>query len=456
VLAYGEFLASKRKYAEPSGFDVPANALRPHLFPFQRDVTAWALRRGRAAIFAGTGMGKTAMQLEWADYVSRTTAQPVLILAPLAVASQTVHEGEKFKIAVNLCREASDVRGGVNITNYERFERFDAEQFAGVVLDESSILKSHDGKTRTALIDAFSRARYRLACTATPAPNDVMELANHAEFLGVSSRNEMLATYFVHDGGETQKWRLKGHAEEPFWEWLASWSVMFRSPADLGYDDADYRLPALQMHQHIIDATEVPEGLLFAVEAQTLIERNRARKSSTADRAARAATIVNAEPDEAWIVWCDLNAEADAVQRMIPGAIQVAGSDSSDVKEQRLSGFSEGRVRVMVSKPSIAGYGMNWQHCARVVFVGLSDSWEAYFQAIRRCWRFGQARAVDCHVVISSAEGAVLANIERKEREASKMLDAMVRQAQIHFIVRQGSRDDFAGSELMRVPAWVA
>ena len=230
---------------------------------------------------------------------------------------------------------------------------------------------------------------------------------------------------------------------------------MFRSPADLGFDASQYALEPLGMHQHIIEATEVPEGLLFAVEAQTLIERNRARKASTADRAERAAAIVNAEPDESWIVWCDLNAEADAVQRLIPGAVQVAGSDPSDVKEQRLRDFSEGRARVMVSKPSIAGYGMNWQHCARVVFVGLSDSWEAYFQAIRRCWRFGQTRRVECHVVISSAEGAVLANIERKEREASKMLDAMVRQSQIHSTVKRG-RTVVASGQPMRVPAWAA
>jgi len=282
-----------------------------------------------------------------------------------------------------------------------------------------------------------------------------MELANHAEFLGVSSRNEMLATYFVHDGGETQKWRLKGHAENAFWEWLASWSVMFRSPSDLGYDDSQYKLKPLHMKQHIIEATEVPEGMLFAVEAQTLIERNRARKVSTFDRAERAAAIVNAEPDEPWIVWCDLNAEADAVQKLIPGAVQVAGSDVPDVKASRLIDFSEGRTRVMVSKPSIAGYGLNWQHCARVVFVGLSDSWEAYFQAIRRCWRFGQTRDVECHVVISSAEGAVLANIERKEREASKMLDAMVRQAQIHSTVNR-ERNVVAGGQPMRIPTWAS
>ena len=268
-----------------------------------------------------------------------------------------------------------------------------------------------------------------------------MELANHAEFLGVATRTEMLATYFVHDGGETQKWRLKGHAEERFWEWLASWSVMFRSPSDLGYDDQRFNLPALRMHQHIVEATTVPEGMLFAAEAQTLIERNRARKESTLERAQAAAAIVNAEPDEPWLIWCDLNAEANAVQALIPGAIQVAGADTPDAKEQRLGGFAEGSVRVLVSKPSIAGMGLNYQHCARVVFLGLSDSWEAYFQAIRRCWRFGQLRPVECHVVISSAEGAVLANIERKEKEASKMLDAMVRQSQIHSTMARPERE---------------
>lgn len=451
---YESFLATKRKFAQPVGFE--PLYLSPHLHDFQRAVVEWALRRGRAAIFAGTGLGKTLMQLEWAKQIEQHADAPVLILAPLAVASQTVREGTKFGYRVTLCREAVDVRPGLNITNYERFERFDVSQFAGIVLDESSILKSQDGKTRTALIEAFQRTKYRLACTATPAPNDVMELANHAEFLGVASRTEMLATYFVHDGGETQKWRLKGHAEEPFWEWLASWSVMFRSPADLGYSEDGYDLPELRMHQHIVEAGEAAEGMLFAVEAQTLIERNRARKASTGARAAMAASIVNAETDEPWIIWTDLNAEADAVERACVDAVQVAGSDSPDIKEQRLTAFSEGRERVMVSKPSIAGYGMNWQHCARLVFVGLSDSWEAYFQAIRRCWRYGQTRPVDCHVVISSAEGAVLKNIERKEREASKMLDAMVRRVQIHSAVRHIARPADTGLQEMRLPAWAA
>jgi len=453
MIDYESFLATKRRLCQPQGFD--AATLSAHLFPFQEAVTRWAIHRGSAAIFAGTGMGKTAMQLEWAHRVSAHAGGPVLILAPLAVSAQTVREGAKFGIDVTLCREDADVRPGINITNYERFERFSVPQFAGVVLDESSILKSHDGKTRTALIEAWQRTRFRLACTATPAPNDVMELANHAEFLGVSSRTEMLATYFVHDGGETQKWRLKGHAEEPFWEWLASWAVMFRSPSDLGYSDEDYVLPELRMHQHIVEPGEAAEGMLFAVEAQTLLERQRARKASTERRAAAAADLVNAEPDEPWIIWTDLNAEADTVQRMIPGAIQVAGSDHPDVKEQRLGAFSTGAERVLVSKPSIAGYGMNWQHCARVVFVGLSDSWEAYFQAIRRCWRFGQTRPVECHVVISAAEGAVLANIQRKEKEASKMLDAMVRQVQIHSSVKRVDRVS-GGGVVMQVPAWVA
>ena len=450
---YETFLSTKRKFAQPVGFS--ASDVSEDLFDFQRAVVEWSLARGRAAIFAGTGMGKTLMQLEWASKVARHAGAPVLILAPLAVSAQTVSEGRKFGFDITHCREASDINGPLNITNYERFERFDPSLFAGVVLDESSILKSHDGKTRTALIEAFRLTRYRLACTATPAPNDVMELANHAEFLGMSSRTEMLATYFVHDGGETQKWRLKGHAEEPFFEWLASWSVMFRSPADLGFDDSAYQLPELRMHQHIVDAGEAPEGMLFAVEAQTLIERNRARKASTDTRAAAAAAIVNAEPNEPWLIWADLNAEADAVQALIPGAIQVAGRDEPDVKESRLNGFSQGDFRVLVSKPSIAGQGMNWQHCARVVFVGLSDSWEAYFQAIRRCWRFGQRRPVDCHIVISSAEGAVLKNIERKEREASKMLDAMVRQTQIHSSIR-GVKYRAQNGIPMELPAWTA
>lgn len=423
---YGAFLASKRPVSPPVGFDVDAMTLNPALFPFQRDICRWALRRGRAAVFAGTGLGKTLMQLVWAAEVHRVTGANVLILAPLAVSRQTAHEGERFGIGVTLCRDQADVRPGVNIANYERLHLFDPAAFVGVVCDESSILKSFSGATRNQIIESFAATPFKLACTATPAPNDYMELGNHAEFLGVMSRVEMLSMFFTHDGGETQKWRLKGHAADDFWRWLASWAVMLTNPADLGYDGAAFVLPPLTMHEHIIASDSAPAGMLFAVEAKTLDEQRAARKASLPDRVTAAAALVNAT-DEAWIVWTDLNAEADAICRLVPDAVQVAGADTPEVKEQRMLGFANGDIRVLVSKPSIAGLGMNFQVCHNVAFVGLSHSWEMYFQAIRRCWRFGQTCPVHCHVVISEAEGAVRANIERKERDAERLLREMVR-----------------------------
>lgn len=424
---YTEFLTAKRIVSQSAGFD--ADDLHPSLFPFQRDIVRWALRKGRSAIFAGTGLGKTAMQLEWARQVHAYTSGDVLILAPLAVSKQTVREGEKFGVAVNHATEQAQVGPGITITNYERLHRFDPTHFAAVVLDESSILKAYTGATRTAIIEAFAQTPYRLACTATPAPNDYMELGNHAEFLGVMSRVEMLSMFFVHDGGSTQDWRLKGHAEADFWRWICSWAVMLRMPSDLGYDDGDFQLPPLQMHSHTVESTVTMPGMLFPVEAQSLIERRQARKASISDRVTVAAALVN-ESDEPWIIWCDLNDESKAITRAIPGAVEITGSDPPEQKEERMLAFADGAIRVLVTKPSIAGFGMNWQHCPNVAFVGLSDSWEQYYQAIRRCWRFGQASPVQCHVISSTAEGAVVANIERKERDAERMASEMVKHMQ--------------------------
>jgi DNA modification methylase len=427
---YTEFLESKRVSAAAVGFNVDGEWMNPALFPFQRDIVRWALRKGRAALFCGTGLGKTVMQLEWARLVHEHTGSDVLILAPLAVAQQTVREGEKFGIAVTHAHEQADVRPGITVTNYERLHRFDPAHFGAVVLDESSRIKDYTSATRIQILEAFEQTPYRLACTATPAPNDYMELGNHAEFLGVMSRVEMLSMFFVHDGGATQDWRLKGHAESEFWRWLCSWAVMLRKPSDLGYADGDFALPPLEMHQHTVESAHAPDGMLFAVEALSLIERRQARKASLDERVKLCAAIVNAEPVEPWIVWCDLNAEGDALCAALPGAVQITGSDSEAVKESRMLDFSEGRIRILVTKPSIAGHGLNWQHTARVAFVGLSDSWEQYFQAIRRCWRFGQRRPVQCHVITSTAEGAVVANIERKERDAARLAEEMVNHMQ--------------------------
>ena len=418
---YYEFLKHKAIDDAPSGLvDVPD--LNPMLFDFQHDIVSWALRRGRACIFADCGMGKTPMQLEWARHIPGN----VLIVAPLAVASQTIREAVKFHEEPMQYSEHGEVPTRVSITNYERLEHFDPANYTGIVLDESSILKSYTGKIRNEIIERFGKIQYRLACTATPAPNDFMELGNHAEFVGSMSRTEMLSMFFVHDGGETQKWRLKGHAESEFWRWVASWAVMIRKPSDLGYDDGKFILPALEIEQISIEHDEAQTGYLFPVEAQTLQERQAARRDTTGERAEAAAAMVNAS-DEQWLVWCDRNDESTMLSKLIPDAVEVRGSDTNQHKIDSATGFASGEIRVLVSKPSMFGYGLNFQQCHNVVFVGLSDSYEQYYQAVRRCWRFGQQNPVNVRIVVSELEGAVVRNIERKESDAMKMAEEMVK-----------------------------
>lgn len=422
---YSDYVFKKLSRVPPtgieSGFSVPNS-----LFPHQSALTAWAIRRGRAAIFADTGLGKSRMQLGWADAVARHTKRPVLILAPLAVAPQTVLEGRSLDIEVAHCRDGSEVTGQrIVITNYDRLHRFNAGDFGAVVLDESSCIKHHDTKTLRTLLESFRDTQFKLCATATPAPNDWTELGTHAEFLGICTRQEMLAEFFTHDGGDTSVWRLKGHARHVFWQWVSTWGAMVRKPSDLGFDDSAYALPPLHLHEHTVD-TEMPtNGMLFAAEAQSLSERRDARRMSVEDRVRDCASIVNADASESWVVWCDLNSEGDALTKAINGAVQIAGSDAVDVKEQRLADFAAGKFRVLVSKPSICGFGLNWQHAARMAFVGVTDSFESYYQAVRRCWRFGQTRDVHVHVFASTAEGAVVSNLKRKERDALAMAESL-------------------------------
>jgi hypothetical protein len=420
-VSYADFIAAKAVHDPATGLGEIPN-LNPALFPFQADIVRWALRRGRAAIFADCGMGKTPMQLEWARHIPGR----VLILAPLAVSAQTVREAAKFHIDdVEYARSGEKTTARIVVTNYEMLPHFDVSDFAGIVLDESSILKAYDGKTRTEIIEAFGQTPFRLACTATPAPNDYMELGNHAEFLGTLTRTEMLSTYFVHDGGETQKWRLKGHAQQDFWRWLCSWSVMIRKPSDLGYDDDGFVLPPIEYHERVVHAQHQQEGYLFAMPASSLGERLAARRNTLDERVAETAKTVNATPGP-WVVWCNLNAESEALTDAIAGAVEIRGSDSPENKESRLVDFAAGAIRVLVTKPSIAGFGLNWQHCAQMAFVGLSDSWESYYQAVRRCWRFGQESKVDVHIITSDIEGAVVENIKRKESDAQRMAGEML------------------------------
>lgn len=460
---YQSFLASKSLHVpsvgfEPSAFTVP-------LFDFQRDLVRIACRRGRFCIWSDCGTGKSPMQLEWASQVCDETGGRVLILAPLAVSHQTVREAQKFGVSgVAFAARPSDTDARIVVTNYQKLQHFDPSDFVGVVCDESSILKAMDGKTRTAIIEAFAETPYRLACSATPAPNDYMELGNHAEFLGVMSRVEMLSMFFVHDGGDTSQWRLKGHAQKRFWEWVCSWAVTIRKPSDLGYEDWAFQLPELALVDHIVDtpreAITDAEGQvgLFPLQAQTLGDQRKVQRSSLALRVAEAVALANGN-DEQWIVWCHLNDESAALAAQINGAVEVAGADSDEHKESAMLAFQDGRIRVLVSKSSIAGFGMNFQSCHNVVFVGLSHSYEAFYQAIRRCWRFGQQFPVAAHIVYDWAEGAVIENTRRKEREATQMAEQMVEvmRAKTMDELHKTKRDnvEYRPTEAMRLPKWL-
>lgn len=419
---YSFFIAAKMAHAIDTGF--APTGVNEKLFPFQKLIVEWALKKGRCAIFADTGLGKTAMQLEWAAHVNRHTNLPVLIIAPLCVAYQTVGEGEKFNIAVNYCRTGEAVTAGVNITNYEMLEHFDMSAFGGVVLDESSILKSIGGKTKNLLITLCADVPFKLSCTATPSPNDYMELGNQSEFLGIMPSTEMLAMFFTHDGGDTAKWRLKGHGIKKFWEWMANWSICIRKPSDLGFNNVGYDLPPIKLEKHTV-ASAPQEGRLIPEMEDGIRGRIKSRRSGLADRVKKVADIVNAS-DEIFIIWCELNDESDSLEKAIPGAKAVKGADSIEKKELVLNAFSDGKLRVLITKPSIAGWGLNWQHCHNVMFCGISDSWESYYQAIRRCYRFGQMKNVNVHVVYADIENAVMRNILKKEHQNELMGNEMM------------------------------
>jgi DNA modification methylase/superfamily II DNA or RNA helicase len=430
---YADFLASKGTHIESVGFVVDESDLNPMLFDWQRAITRWALAKGRAALFLDTGLGKTAIQLEWANRIVQRDGCRVLILAPLAVSYQTEREASKFKIEtpVRVCKTGDDVGDGINITNYERLHYFDPADFNAIVLDESSILKGFGGKTRRAINEFAKDIEYRLACTATPAPNDLIEITNHAEYLDVMSGKEIIALFFRQDGNTTHAWRLKGHARGAFWKWMSEWSIAIRMPSDIGYSDDGFDLPPLRRHAHVVEG-EATEGMLFPVEAKSLMERRGARRASMDRRVKMCAEIVAEHPDDTWLIWCDLNAESEALTRAIPDAVEVKGADKPEYKEEMMLGFAAGNVRVLVSKPSICGFGMNFQTCHRMAFVGLSDSFEMLYQATRRCWRFGQTEPVDVHVITANTEGAVVRNIERKETQAAEMFDMITKEMAIH------------------------
>jgi len=362
------------------------------------------------------------MQLEWAKHIEGN----VLIVSPLSVAEQTVEEGKKFDVELKYCRSQEEIEGKITITNYEMLDHFNPEFFTGVVLDESSILKSFTGKIRAEIINKFKNTKFKLACTATPAPNDYMELGNHAEFLNVMTRTEMLSMYFINDCETTQKWRLKGHAETEYWKWLCSWAVMLREPADLGYNNGEFVLPELRYHHIVVKTDKRLDGELFIKEAQSLQERQNARKITIIDRVNKTSELTNNNNDT-WLIWCNLNEESSLIKKHVNNCFEISGSDTREYKKDTMIGFSHGNVTRLVTKPKIAGFGMNWQHCNKIIYVGLSDSYEEFYQSVRRCWRFGQKKPVDVYIITADIEGAVLKNIKRKDEDAKKMAENMVK-----------------------------
>ena len=458
-MKYDAFLNSKDISDKKTGFIVDLDDLNPMLFDWQKVIVRWALARGRAAIFADCGLGKTPMQLEWAYFVQEETDKPVLILAPLAVSEQTKREGDKFDVDVNICFDDSDVVDGINITNYEKLHKLRTDRFSGVVLDESSILKNFTGVRRNEIINSFKQTPYRLACTATPAPNDYMELGNHSEYLGVMSRTEMLAMFFINDTGDTGHWRLKGHVKDNiYWKWMSSWAVMLTKPSDIGYEDGGFILPDIHYHEHLIKTDAKPKRGFFTKRAETLNERRQVRRETIGMRGGEAADLINST-DDRWVVWCNLNDEGDYLEKNIDDIVQVAGRHTDEVKTERMTGFAVGDLKRIVTKPKIAGLGMNWQVCNKAAFVGLSDSWEQFYQAVRRIWRFGQEQEVDIHIFLEEREGNVLDNIKRKDKQAKEMVQNMIIYMSdlVKIQLEQTKREvtDYFPMKEMELPEWL-
>lgn len=456
-MKYSDFIAGKRVVVPEAGFE-PLPLVAP-MAPFQAQNVRWTIRRGRAALFLDTGMGKTRQYLEWARQVALHTDLPVLVLAPLAVAHQTVREGARVGIAASYARDASEAgAASIVVTNYERLDRFEPVAFGGVVLDESGILKSYSGTTKRAIFAAFERTPYKLACSATPAPNDHLELGNHAEFLGVMSSHQMIARWFINDTSTFGTYRLKGHAVESFWDWVSSWAAMAALPSDLGdFDDSGYVLPPLTTTVHEVDADVVDRGdalTLFRIPDLNATSIHAEKRRTVEARARRVAELVAAEPGEQWLVWCDTDYEADALAAAIPGAVDVRGSDSPDDKEKALIAFADSEIRILITKPKLAGFGLNFQQCARVAFVGATFSFESFYQSIRRAWRFGQTRPVNAHVVMASTERAVWDVLQRKtgdfERMKREMLSAARRSRQ-----QASPTDVYAPSRPATLPRWM-
>lgn len=454
---YQEFLKTKAIAMPQSGMSkVPE--LKSHLFPHQKDTVEFALKAGRSAAFLDTGLGKTAVELEWADRIVGHTNKPVLFFAPLAVGLQHQREGERFGTEVKIAKDQSDINGaGIYITNYERLGKFDRHEFGGIVLDESSIVKSFNGKISRGLMDFANDMQWRLAATATPAPNDHMELGQHSQFLGAMPSNEMLARFFITDQSEMGKYRVKRHGVKPFWSWVASWARCVGKPSDLGHSDDGYDLPEMYEHIHMVetDITEgKEEGMLFRIPQTNATGVHKEKRLTANARAARIAEIVSNEPSEAWMIWVETDYDAAAIMALLPGAVEVHGRMSPEEKEERLNNFTLGNTKILVSKPSIAGYGLNWQHCARTAFVGLSFSYEMYYQAIRRFYRFGQQREVHAHIAMADTEVAIWQTVKRKQREHEEMKREMF-SAMRREVLNKHVKHAYEPTATAKLPSWI-
>ena len=455
-MTYTEFLKRKKIRHAPNGIAVEVGG---NLFPWQQTVAGWALKQGKAALFEDCGLGKTPQQLVWADEISKATGSPVLILAPLAVLAKTCREGKKFGVDVNICELQADVQKGVNITNYEKLDRFDAARFSGVVLDESSILKAYMGKTKRMLVDRFGETPYRLACTATPAPNDLMELLNHAEFLGIMKSSEALSVWFIADQSNSGAYKLKGHAEKDFWQWVASWAVCIEKPSDIGFPDDGYILPPLHENNVIVNVNTMNEDLTlgFFRDIDMSATGFFKEKSRTVRQRAEKCAEFAKQNDEQYLIWCYTNEEADALKRLLPDAAEVRGSDNVEHKERAAMDFVDGKTRVLISKPSIFGYGLNFQNCRNAIFCGLDYSYESYYQAARRLYRFGQPLPVNIWRVLGSTEQNILDVINRKQKQKDDMAHGMaehMRDLQTQNLAGKYYRLDLTPN-IIRVPDWI-
>lgn len=463
---YQEFIESKTHRGADHGFD--PEWMPDCLFPFQRSLVEWAQRKGRAAIFADCGLGKTMMQLTWAENVARKTGGRVLILTPLAVCFQTVNEGAKIGVEVVHRRDGRKDGDRIVVTNYERLHHFCREDFVAVVCDESSILKSCDGETRKAVTDFMRRTPYRLLCTATAAPNDYVEIGTSSEALGELGQHDMLSRFFKQDNNPTAiirrfsgpsdgrvnvgglgKYRMRPHAVHAFWQWVCSWARAMRKPSDLGFEDGSFVLPALTVRQHVVTASRPRDGYLFDIPAVGLQEQRQDLRNTLQERCDMAAQLCNAH-DRPAIAWCNLNEEGNRLARIIKGAVEVSGSDSEEHKEETFSGFINGKIRVLVTKPTIGGFGLNLQHCAHQTYFP-SHSYEQYYQSVRRCWRFGQKNPVTVDMITTDGQENVLANLQRKTEQAGAMFDQLV--AMMWNELKIKKTNDYNKKE--EIPSWL-